>query len=61
MTAPTATITPERLERAIRTVAEALVEHDLPGLRYYIQKLKTERDRLLSEVDAVDVCATSFA
>jgi hypothetical protein len=48
------TVTIERLNAAIKTVAEAMVEHNLPGLLVYIRRLEAERDRLLSEVDAID-------
>jgi hypothetical protein len=53
---PTAThkVTTERIDRAIRTVAKAMVEHNLPGLMVYIRRREAERDRLLQEVDAID-------
>jgi hypothetical protein len=47
-------VTTERIDRAIKTVAEAMVEHNLPGLLVYIRRLEAERDRLLQEVDAID-------
>jgi hypothetical protein len=47
-------VTIERLERGIKTVAAAMVEHSLPGLLVYIRRLEAERDRLLQEVDAMD-------
>jgi hypothetical protein len=47
-------ITVERIDRAIKTVAAAMVEHQLPGLLVYIRRLEAERDRLLQEVDAID-------
>jgi hypothetical protein len=47
-------ITIERIERAIHAVAEAMVEHNLPGLLIYMRRLEAERDRLLSEVDAIE-------
>lgn len=50
----TPAVTIERIDRAIKTVAEALVEHQLPGLLVYIRRLEAERDRLLQEVDAMD-------
>jgi hypothetical protein len=48
------TVTIERLKAAIETVAEAMVEHNLPGLIVYIRRLEAERDRLLQEGDAVE-------
>ena len=51
MTAP---VTLERLERAIKTIAEAMVEHNLPGLETYVRRLEAEGDRLLSEGDAIE-------
>jgi len=48
------TVSVERLKRAINTVAEAMLEHGLPGLRVYIRRLEAERDRLLQDVDAME-------
>jgi hypothetical protein len=31
-----------------------MVEHNLPGLMVYMRRLEAERDRLLSEVDAIE-------
>jgi hypothetical protein len=44
----------QQLDRAITTVAEAMVIHNLPGLLVQIRRLEAERDRLLHEVDAID-------
>ena len=49
-----APLTVERLERAIKTIAAAMVEHDLPGLLVYIRRLETERNRILQQADAIE-------
>jgi hypothetical protein len=54
-------ITIERLERAIKTIAAAMVEHDLPGLLVYIRCLETERNRILQQADAIEYAKELWA
>ena len=44
-------VTLERLERAIRIVADMMVKHNRPGLIEHIKRLEAERDRLRKEAD----------
>ena len=46
-------ITIERLERAIRIVADMMVKHNRPGLIVTIRRLEAERDRLRNETDPI--------
>jgi hypothetical protein len=47
------TVTVARLERAIRTTARCMVQHDLPRLLPTLKRLEAERDRLMKEGDAI--------
>jgi hypothetical protein len=46
-------VTTERIERAIRTTARCMVQHDLPRLLPTLKRLEAERDRLMKEGDAI--------
>jgi hypothetical protein len=41
----------ERIERAIKITAAAMVRHDLPQLMPTLRRLEAERDRLVREDD----------
>lgn len=47
-------VTIERLDRAIRITAAAMVQHDLPQVLPALRRLETERDRLVKEGDPLD-------
>jgi hypothetical protein len=47
-------LTVERLDRAIRTVADVMVKHNRPGLILTIRRLEAERDRLRNETDPIE-------
>jgi hypothetical protein len=46
-------VTVERIERAIKMTAEAIVRHNLPEIVPTLKRLETERDRLLQEGDPI--------
>jgi hypothetical protein len=48
-----AAVTVERLERAIRIVADMMVKHNRPGLIVTIRRLEAERDRLRNETEPI--------
>jgi hypothetical protein len=47
-------VTPERIERAIHTVADAMVKHNRPGLIDTIKRLEDDLKRLRSEADPIE-------
>jgi hypothetical protein len=47
-------VTVERIERAIRTVADMMVKHGRPRLMDTIKRLEAERDRLRNETDPIE-------
>jgi hypothetical protein len=47
-------VTIERLDRAIDTVAQMMVNHDMQQLIVTIRHLEAERDRLRQETGAMD-------
>ena len=47
-------VTIERLDRAIDTVAQMMVNHDMPHLIDTVRYLEAERDRLRQETGAMD-------
>jgi hypothetical protein len=49
----TGTVTVERIERAIVTVAAVMVKHSRPRLMDTIKRLEAERDRLRNETDPI--------
>jgi hypothetical protein len=53
MTDATATITVERLERAISVTANAMVLHNLRELSPTLKRLEAEREKLLTEEDPI--------
>jgi FtsZ-binding cell division protein ZapB len=44
----------ERIDRAIDTVAQMMVKHDMPDLIVTIRRLEAERDSLRQETRAMD-------
>jgi hypothetical protein len=46
-------VTVARLERAIRTTARCMVQHDLPRLLPTLKRLEAERERLIKDGDAI--------
>jgi hypothetical protein len=44
-------LTVERLDRAIKTVADSMLRHNLPQLITTIRRLEAERDRLARQVE----------
>ena len=48
-----ASITVERLERAITITAEAMTRHGLPHLLPTLKRLETERDNLIANGDPI--------
>jgi hypothetical protein len=50
----TSAVTIERVERAIRTVADMMVKHRRPQLMDTIKRLEAERDRLRNETDPIE-------
>jgi hypothetical protein len=44
----------ERLDRAIRITAAAMVRHDLPQLLPTLRRLEAERDRMVEEGDPME-------
>jgi hypothetical protein len=47
-------VTAERIDRAIDTVARMMVQHDMPQLIVTIRHLEAERDKLRQETVALD-------
>jgi hypothetical protein len=47
-------VTVERLDRAIKITAEAIVRHNLPQVVPTLKQLEAERDRLLREGDPIE-------
>lgn len=47
-------VTAERIDRAIRTVARAMIDHNMPHLEVTIRYLEAERDKLNRETTAMD-------
>lgn len=56
-----ATVTVERLERAIRVVAEMMLKHNRPRLKETIHILEAERDRLQNEIDPLEFARSILA
>jgi len=47
-------VTVERIDRAIRIVADMMLKHKRPGLIVTIRRLEAERDRLRNETDPLE-------
>jgi hypothetical protein len=54
MTGQERAVTIERIERAIRIVADIMVKHDRRRLMDTIKRLEAERDRLRNETDPIE-------
>jgi hypothetical protein len=48
-----ATVTIERIERAITITAEAMARHNLPQLLPTLKRLEAERDKLIVDGDPI--------
>jgi hypothetical protein len=48
------TVTVARIDRAMKTVARAMLKHDMPELRATLDRLKAEREWIQRETSAMD-------